>query len=102
MGEDMHTNGTKKQLYPSAICVLTGMERGVLASHSCQDSTESNDFTMIVTTDGLGVLQVDQSRFRLGKESCWIAAPGQRVQICAAERELEYYRLPPKTSCPAV
>ncbi|MED3499327.1 hypothetical protein P4479_12845 [Brevibacillus agri] len=78
------------------------MERGVLASHSCQDSTESNDFTMIVTTDGLGVLQVDQSRFRLGKESCWIAAPGQRVQICAAERELEYYRLPPKTSCPAV
>ncbi|MGN7469884.1 helix-turn-helix domain-containing protein [Brevibacillus sp. SAFN-007a] len=89
----MDTNGTNGQLYPSAIYVLTGMERGVLASHTCQDSRESHDFTMIVTIDGRGGLQVDSSRFCLGKESCWIVEPGRHAYICAAERELEYYRL---------
>jgi ABC-type Fe3+-hydroxamate transport system substrate-binding protein len=89
----MYTNGTENQLYPSSIYVLTGIERGVLASHACQDSHEQNDYAMFVTTDGSGVLQIDQTSYRLGGESCWITEPGQHVRICTAERDLEYYRL---------
>ncbi len=77
----MYTNGTENQLYPSSIYVLTGIERGVLASHACQDSHEQNDYAMFVTTDGSGVLQIDQTSYRLGERA---AGSRSLVSMCAS------------------
>lgn len=89
----MNIQPSTDKRHPSALYLLTGIERGNLAPDARQNYIGTNDYSILVTTEGQGLLQIEAASYRLEKESCWITEPGQRVRISAEGHLLEYFRL---------
>ncbi|MGG4450255.1 AraC family transcriptional regulator [Brevibacillus sp. HB1.2] len=87
----MNNEASGTKLSPPSFFAMTAIQKGNV--ERWQDYQEPEDYTMIVATDGEGLIEIESSTYRFTRERCWIAAPRQNVRISCTSHVLDYYYL---------
>lgn len=81
------------ELSPPSFFVMTAIQKVSLESNSWLHDPKTEDYTLIVAIDGEGSITVEQAMYRLTRESCFLAASGQRIQISVTGNVLDFYQV---------
>lgn len=87
----MNNEASGAKLSPPSFFAMTAIQQ--VNVESWQDYQEPEDYTMIVPTDGEGLIEIESCTYRFTRERCWIAAPRQNVRISCTSHVLDYYSL---------
>ncbi|MGG4444072.1 AraC family transcriptional regulator [Brevibacillus fortis] len=87
----MNNETAGAKLSPPSFVAMTAIHK--VNVERWQDYQETEDYTMIVATDGEGFIEIESSTYRFTRERCWIAAPRQNVRIRCTSHVLDYFYL---------